>query len=82
MNLLNEKLNIMSENNMTKEELLEHLQDIEWENFEVKTAKTEVPKDVWETVSAFSNTSGGWIVFGVAQKKKAFEVVGVDDVEK
>jgi ATP-dependent DNA helicase RecG len=44
---------------MTKDELLQYLQDIEWENFEVKTAKSEVPKDTWETVSAFSNTSGG-----------------------
>ncbi|GHU67823.1 hypothetical protein FACS189413_03350 [Bacteroidia bacterium] len=52
---------------MTKQKLLEHLQDIEWDNFEVKTARTDVPKDVWETVSAFSNTSGGWIVFGVLQ---------------
>ena len=67
---------------MNKDELLEHLQDIEWDNFEVKTAKTDVPKDVWKTVSAFSNTSGGWIVFGVSEKKKKFEVVGVDDVEK
>jgi predicted HTH transcriptional regulator len=67
---------------MSKQQLLEHLQDIEWDNFEVKAAKTDVPKDVWETVSAFSNTSGGWIVFGVAQKKKAFEIVGVDNPEK
>ncbi|MDR3047814.1 MAG: hypothetical protein LBU51_09470 [Bacteroidales bacterium] len=42
---------------MTKQKLLEHLQDIEWDDFEVKTARTDVPKDVWETVSAFSNTS-------------------------
>ncbi|GHS95572.1 hypothetical protein FACS1894207_4850 [Bacteroidia bacterium] len=67
---------------MNKQELLQRLQDIEWDNFEVKTARTDVPKDVWETVSAFSNTSGGWIVFGVSQKKQAFEIVGVDDVEK
>jgi ATP-dependent DNA helicase RecG len=67
---------------MTKQKLLEHLHDIEWDNFEVKTAKADVPKGVWETVSAFSNTSGGWIVFGVSQKNKAFEIVGVVDPEK
>ncbi|MDR0560717.1 MAG: ATP-binding protein [Prevotellaceae bacterium] len=55
---------------MTKQKLLEHLHDIEWDNFEVKTASTDVPKDVCETVSAFSNTSGGWIVFGVLQNEE------------
>jgi ATP-dependent DNA helicase RecG len=64
-----ESQNISNPNSLTKQQLLDHLQDIEWDNFEVKTAKTDVPKDVWETVPAFSNTSGGWIVFGVSQKK-------------
>jgi len=63
---------------MNKQQLLQRLQDIEWDNFEVKTAQTDIPKDVWETVSAFANTLGGWIVFGVSQKKKVFEVVGVE----
>lgn len=50
---------------MTKEELLERLNDIEWNDFEVKEASGGLPKSMWETVSAFSNTEGGWIIFGV-----------------
>lgn len=47
---------------MTKEELLSRLNGVEWNDFEVKEAKSEVPKTAWETVSAFSNSYGGWIV--------------------
>ena len=67
---------------MNKQQLLQQLHDIEWDNFEIKTAQTDIPKDVWETVSAFANTSGGWVVFGVSQKKNFFEIVGVEDPEK
>lgn len=67
---------------MTKEELLLRLQDIEWDDFEVKEARHELPKNIWETVSAFANTAGGWIVFGVAQRNGAFQVVGVENGEK
>ena len=59
---------------MTKEELIERLDDIEWEDFEVKSARNELPKNIWESVSAFANCSGGWIVFGVAQNGKKFEI--------
>ena len=67
---------------MTKEELIQKIQDLEWEDFEVKKAKNEIPKNTWETVSAFSNTRGGWIVFGVEQKGKQFNLFGVDNPEK
>lgn len=67
---------------MTKEELVARLRDIEWDDFEVKAAKSDLPKNVWETVSAFSNTSGGWIVLGVKQSGKSFEIQGVDNIEK
>ena len=64
---------------MTKEELIRRLKDIEWEDFEVKEARSELPKNIWETVSAFSNTSGGWIILGIRQKGKGFEVTGVEN---
>ena len=67
---------------MTKDELVAKLRDIEWEDFEVKEAKSELPKTIWETVSAFSNTSGGWIVLGLKQSGKTFEIQGVENIEK
>jgi ATP-dependent DNA helicase RecG len=33
-------------------------------------------------VSAFSNTSGGWIVLGVKEKGNDFEISGVGNAEK
>lgn len=66
---------------MTKEELVARLRDIEWDDFEVKAAKSDLPKNIWETVSAFSNCSGGWIVLGVKQSGRLFEIVGVDNIE-
>lgn len=67
---------------MTKEELIQKLSSLEWEDFEVKAAKSELPKSVWETVSAFSNTSGGWLVLGVKEKGNDFEITGVRNAEK
>jgi predicted HTH transcriptional regulator len=55
---------------MTKEELEKRINEIEWDDSEMKTAQNKLPNDVWETVSTFSNTSGGWIVFGVHQHGK------------
>ncbi len=67
---------------MTKEELIRKLADLEWEDFEVKAAKGGLPKNTWETVSAFSNTSGGWLLFGIAQTGNHFEVQGIANPEK
>ncbi len=67
---------------MKKEEMLKKISDLEWEDFEVKEAKSEVPKSSWETVSAFSNTTGGWLVFGVKQAGKEFSIEGVSNSEK
>ena len=67
---------------MTKEELIAKLSDLEWEDFEVKEAKGEVPKSAWETVSAFSNTAGGWLLFGLKQTGPTYEVVKMTNPEK
>ena len=67
---------------LIKEELIAKIQEIEWDDFEAKTAKTELPKNTWDTVSSFSNTSGGWILCGVAQHGKKFEIEGIDNGEK
>jgi len=67
---------------MTKEELLKRLTDIEWDDFEVKSAIGGLPKNIWETVSAFANCSGGWIVLGVGQKGEKFEIQGIENPEK
>ncbi|MDR1918234.1 MAG: putative DNA binding domain-containing protein [Tannerellaceae bacterium] len=69
-------------NYMNKKALLQRLSDIEWDDFEVKKASVELPKNVWETVSAFSNTSGGWLILGVEQEGNRFEVSGVGNPEK
>ena len=67
---------------MNKGELIKKLQDIEWEDFEVKEAKSEIPKNSWESVSAFANTNGGWLIFGVMKEGKKYSIQGVKTPEK
>ena len=67
---------------MNKEELLDRLSDIEWDDFEAKEARSELPKNIWETVSSFSNAAGGWVVLGVSQQGKKFEITGLENPEK
>jgi ATP-dependent DNA helicase RecG len=67
---------------MTKEELLNRLSGIEWDDFEVKEAAWAVPKSAYESVSAFANTAGGYLVFGVKEAGRQFEIKGVIEVEK
>jgi ATP-dependent DNA helicase RecG len=67
---------------MTEQELIALLKQHEWKDVEFKEAKIAVPKNAYETVSAFANTEGGHLVFGVKKEGSDFEVVGVLNVDK
>src|SRR5688572_20302321 len=67
---------------MTRDELLAKLNSIEWDDIEFKEALWEVPKSALSTVSAFANTSGGHLVFGVRESNGSFVVQGVTDADR
>ena len=61
---------------MERTELIERLEGYEWNDVEFKRAQRGVPGSAYETVSAFANTEGGWLVFGVRDRAVGFDVVG------
>jgi len=67
---------------MTKDELIKLLDGHEWNNVEFKKAQRGVPESAYETVSSFSNTGGGWLVFGIRDYDGHYEVAGVLEVDK
>ena len=67
---------------LTKKQLLNIINGIEWEDIEIKKAKNAVPKNSWDTVSSFANTKGGYLIFGVSEIDGRFEITGVVNPEK
>ena len=51
----------------------------ESDDLEFKSAAGGFPESFWETYSAFANSDGGTIVFGVAEKKGKFYLDGLSD---
>ena len=55
---------------------------------ECKKAKSEMPKSIWQTYSAFANTIGGLILLGVDENmqekdiQKRYQIIGVDEPRK
>ncbi|HLA80351.1 MAG TPA: ATP-binding protein, partial [Thermoleophilia bacterium] len=67
---------------MTKDELIARLGKYEWNDLECKKAQRGVPDDAYESVSAFANTAGGYLVFGIKDTRGSLEIVGVIEVDK
>lgn len=67
---------------MNQDELLARLNGFEWNDFECKRAQRGVPEDAYKTVSAFANTAGGWLIFGVSERDRQLEVTGVEEPDK
>ena len=73
---------------MSKNDIKKLLQKGERITLEAKLAKTDVPKSVWESYSAFANTMGGTILLGVFEDMKEkdlakrFRIEGVEDADK
>ncbi|MBP2021159.1 putative HTH transcriptional regulator [Clostridium punense] len=51
----------------------------ESDEIECKDASGGLPKDLWESYSAFANTNGGTILLGIQEKSNKFYVTGVDN---
>ena len=62
---------------MNLDQLLDALRLGEDQDIEFKAAEGGLPRSLWQTVSSFANTEGGYIVLGVAEHEGTFNIEGV-----
>ena len=51
---------------------------VDLQKYEVKSTPKEASKDIAKTLSAFSNGSGGWLIFGLSEKDGFTPVKDID----
>ena len=52
-------------------------------DWEFKAASWSLPRDLWDSVSAFANTQGGHVALGVAERPGGgYEIAGVTDLQR
>ena len=71
---------------MTENELIKLIEKIinlrsETTNVEIKKAKYGCPEALYDTLSSFSNTSGGVIIFGI-DEKNGYKIEGIDNPDE
>lgn len=62
--------------------LLRESSELECKQASGKDGKGAIPKDMWESYSAFANTDGGTIILGLKEKKGHFTLVGIEDISR
>ena len=66
---------------MTRNQLLKIIERGEWQQAEFKRAEKSSSRNALKTVSAFANTDGGHIIFGVTESKGTHNISGVKDAD-
>ena len=65
---------------MDENELRQLITKPEWTEVELKTAANQYPKEALASVSAFANSGGGYLIFGIDERQQN-PVTGVNNVD-
>src|SRR5690606_34976045 len=66
---------------MDRDNIIALLGQHEWNDLEFKKGQRGVPAETYKTVSAFANTKGGRIIFGIKDEDGSLLPIGVLDVD-